>query len=78
MVVMTNNLFLLPYWAPALRRVPIRLQLLNAAYETGERPCRGVPFGVCDTSTVEQRIAASAAGKSARPHRSSASARRCL
>jgi hypothetical protein len=36
LVVMTNNLFLLPYWAPALRRVPIPLQALNQAYAGGE------------------------------------------
>ncbi len=33
---MTNNLFLLPYWAPALRRVPIPLEALNQAYAGGE------------------------------------------
>jgi hypothetical protein len=54
---MTNNLFPLPYWAPALQRVPIPLRLLNAAYESGERPCQGVPFHECDKAAVEQRIA---------------------
>jgi hypothetical protein len=34
---MTNNLFPLPYWAPALRRVPIPLQVLNEAYLRGKR-----------------------------------------
>ena len=29
------NLFPLPYWAPALRRVPIPLQLLDEAYAHG-------------------------------------------
>jgi len=38
MVEMTNhhNLFPLPCWAPALRRVPMPLQLLNEAYQRGE------------------------------------------
>jgi hypothetical protein len=37
MVTMANNhnLFLLPYWAPALRRVPMPLLLLNEAYLHG-------------------------------------------
>jgi hypothetical protein len=61
---MTNNLFPLPYWAPALQRVPIPLRLLNAAYVAGERPCRGVPFHACDRAAIEQRIShASDAGK---------------
>jgi len=34
--LMTNNLFLLPYWAPALRRVPIPLEALNQAYANGD------------------------------------------
>jgi hypothetical protein len=38
MVPMTNNLFPLPYWAPALQRVPIPLQVLNEAYLRGNRP----------------------------------------
>jgi hypothetical protein len=39
MVAMTNNhnLFRLPYWAPALRRVPTPLQVLNEAYLRGRR-----------------------------------------
>jgi len=37
MVPMTNNLFPLPYWAPALQRVPKPLQVLNEAYLRGER-----------------------------------------
>jgi hypothetical protein len=63
---MTNNLFPLPYWAPALQRVPIPLRLLNAAYESGERPCRGVPFQACDQAAIEQRVSATAAGKTRR------------
>ncbi len=31
------NLFPLPYWAPALRRVPKPLQLFNEAYRCGCR-----------------------------------------
>ncbi len=34
---MTNNLFPLPNWAPALQRVPKPLQVLNEAYLRGER-----------------------------------------
>jgi hypothetical protein len=39
MVAMTNNhnLFPLPCWAPALRRVPMPLQLLNEAYQRGAK-----------------------------------------
>jgi hypothetical protein len=37
--------------------VPIPLRLLNAAYESGERPCQGVPFHECDKAAIEQRIA---------------------
>ena len=31
-----TNLFPLPYWAPALKRVPIPLQVLEAAYAYGD------------------------------------------
>ena len=73
---MTNNLFLLPYWAPALQRVPIPLRLLNAAYESGERPCRGVPFHACDQAAIEQRLqVVSAIGRIARRFRPSIDAR---
>ena len=37
MVANNHNLFPLPYWAPALWRVPIPLQLLNEAYAFGQR-----------------------------------------
>ena len=30
-----TNLFPLPYWAPALKRVPIPLQALDEAFEQG-------------------------------------------
>jgi hypothetical protein len=38
---MTNNhnLFPLPTWAPALRRVPMPLQLLEEVYARGDRAC---------------------------------------
>jgi hypothetical protein len=73
---MTNNLFPLPYWAPALQRVPIPLRLLNAAYESGERPCHGVPFHACDKAAIEQRVSVvSAAGKTGRRARPPIAAR---
>ena len=73
---MTNNLFPLPYWAPALQRVPIPLQLLNVAYESSEDPCRGVPFHACDEAAIEQRVSAvSAARKTGRRSRPPISAR---
>jgi hypothetical protein len=73
---MTNNLFPLPYWAPALQRVPIPLRLLNAAYVAGERPCQGVPFHACDQAAIEQRISrASMTGESAHRVRISVAAR---
>ena len=37
MVANNHNLFPLPYWAPALWRVPIPLQLVNEAYARGPR-----------------------------------------
>jgi len=41
---MTNNhnLFPLPTWAPALRRVPTSLQLLDEVYARGDRACNSV------------------------------------
>jgi hypothetical protein len=52
MVTMTNNhnLFPLPYWAPALRRVPIPLQLLDEAYLRGERSSQSA---LLETSAAE-------------------------
>ena len=32
-----TNLFPLPYWAPALKRVPIPLQALDEAFVQGNR-----------------------------------------
>jgi len=36
-----TNLFPLPYWAPALQRVPKPLQRLDEAFALGERACQG-------------------------------------
>ena len=38
-----TNLFPLPYWAPALQRVPKPLQRLDEAFALGERECKGAP-----------------------------------
>jgi hypothetical protein len=35
-----TNLFPLPYWAPALQRVPIPLQALDDAFARGHRACK--------------------------------------
>jgi len=45
MVDMTNNhnLFPLPTWAPALRRVPMPLETLNRAYTGGDGARRRAP-----------------------------------
>jgi len=37
-----TNLFPLPYWAPALKRVPILLQALDEAFVRGDRIASGV------------------------------------
>jgi hypothetical protein len=39
--IMSTNLFPLPYWAPALQRVPTPLQVLNEAFILGERSLQG-------------------------------------
>ncbi len=46
-----TNLFPLPYWAPALKRVPIPLQVLEAAYAHADaRKYRHLPpFPKTDT-----------------------------
>ena len=49
---MTNNLFPLPYWAPALRRVPMPLQLLNAAYACGEQARRSASWHEGDATRI--------------------------
>jgi len=41
---MTTNLFPLPYGAPALKRVPLPLQVLDAAYASGDRASNRVPL----------------------------------
>jgi hypothetical protein len=38
-----TNLFPLPYWAPALQRVPKPLQRLDEAFTLGERARKGGP-----------------------------------
>ena len=38
-----TNLFPLPYWAPALKRVPIPLQVLEAAYAHGDARSSHLP-----------------------------------
>jgi hypothetical protein len=47
MVANNHNLFPLPYWAPALWRVPMPLQNINEAY------ARGVP--IPQASTIARR-----------------------
>jgi hypothetical protein len=56
MVGMTNNhnLFPLPYWAPALWRVPIPLRLLNEAYAR-DRGCESGK-GVKDVANAARDI----------------------
>ncbi len=49
---MTNNLFPLPYWAPALQRVPMPLQVLNEAYLRGERSCQSAPLHNCGATEL--------------------------
>ena len=39
-----TNLFPLPHWAPAFKRVPSPLQLLDEAYARGERFANGAPL----------------------------------
>jgi hypothetical protein len=55
---MTNNhnLFPLPTWAPALRRVPIPLQLLDEAYARGDRACNGVLLEILAAEPVQDFI----------------------
>ena len=38
-----TNLFPLPYWAPALKRVPLPLKVLDAAYAAGTQVHRICP-----------------------------------
>jgi hypothetical protein len=44
----TTNLFPLPYWAPALRRVPTPLLVLNEAFTKGERARQSLLARVID------------------------------
>ena len=50
----TTNLFPLPYWAPALQRVPIPLQVLNEAFVHGDRSLEGTR---CCASEADERFA---------------------
>ena len=49
-----TNLFPLPYWAPALQRVPLPLQVLDAAYARGDARSSHLPsFPI--TGTIASR-----------------------
>jgi hypothetical protein len=56
MVTMTNNhnLFPLPCWAPALRRVPMPLQLLDEAYARGERSIQTALFELSEGEPIQK------------------------
>jgi hypothetical protein len=58
MVAMTNNhnLFPLPYWAPALRRVPTPLQLLDEAYTRGGRSSQIVLLETFAAEPIHDRM----------------------
>ena len=49
-----TNLFPLPYWAPALKRVPIPLQVLEAAYAHRDARHRHLP-PCAKTGTIASR-----------------------
>ena len=49
-----TNLFPLPYWAPALKRVPIPLQVLDAAYAHGDARSSHLP-SFPKTGTIASR-----------------------
>ena len=49
-----TNLFPLPYWAPALKRVPIPLQVLEAAYAHGDAAFIALPL-FPKTGTIASR-----------------------
>jgi hypothetical protein len=42
-----TNLFPLPYWAPALKRVPIPLQVLDEAFKQGSHAPKRRLFEEC-------------------------------
>jgi hypothetical protein len=58
---MTNNhnLFPLPTWAPALRRVPMPLQLLDEAYARGDRACNSALIETFAAEPVQDLMRAS-------------------
>jgi hypothetical protein len=59
-----TNLFPLPYWAPALQRVPKPLQRLDEAFALGERAPKGAPrhdrkrhgHFLCATASLLERV----------------------
>ena len=66
MVANNHNLFPLPYWAPALWRVPIPLQLLNEAYAAGARAHSRRPrHNAGDAQRLHVFVQASPAGEDA-------------
>jgi hypothetical protein len=50
----TTNLFPLPYWAPALRRVPTPLLVLNEAFTKGERARQSLLARVIDLGAASR------------------------
>ena len=68
-----TNLFPLPYWAPALKRVPIPLQALDEAFIQGNRTPKRRLFDECCASGVRGFLLARNAGRQAA--RATASAR---
>jgi hypothetical protein len=58
-----TNLFPLPYWAPALKRVPIPLQALDEAFEQGTRAPKRRLFDECCALGVRGFLLARNAGR---------------
>ncbi len=75
-----TNLFPLPYWAPALKRVPIPLQALDEAFERGNgTPMRRL-FDECCALGLRGFLMARNAARHAAPvsgYYSSISSRTC-
>jgi hypothetical protein len=68
-----TNLFPLPYWAPALKRVPIPLQALDEAFTQGNDTPKRRLFDECRASGVRGFLLARNADRQAA--RATASAR---
>jgi hypothetical protein len=66
MNVATTNLFPLPYWAPALQRVPTPLLVLNEAFTKGERARKSLLSRVIDVGASPQ-LSPWAAARAASP-----------